>query len=84
MKHLKNTEWNTSKNKISLRNPNIYIIFAAKLKYEYMEYLKRSPGRFFDLFHFNNFQIIKGRRVFHSFILYLILYKRGQNGLSLR
>ena len=25
-----------------MRNPNIYIIFAAKLKYEYMEYLNRT------------------------------------------
>ena len=41
-------------------------------------------GQFLDSFHFNNFQITKGRRVFHSFILYLILYKRGQNAFSLR
>jgi len=25
-----------------LRNPNIYIIFADKLKYEYVEYLNRT------------------------------------------
>ena len=30
LRRLKNTELNTSKNKISLRKPNIYIIFAAE------------------------------------------------------
>ena len=34
---------------MSLRNPNIYIILQAKLKYEYMEYLNmENNGKFSD------------------------------------